>query len=657
MSSAISVSARLRPWMRGEAQDDCISISETGDAIIVKEGTKGGLKFPFKSCYGQNATQEQIFEKEVRPLLDMVFKGLMVTVFAYGVTSSGKTHTMQGNPDAPGIIPRVVESMIKLKTQMPEAARRVSQFTVSYMEVYKDDVYDLFNRVHGSRLDIRTDGEQTNIPGLIHKPFETIEEFTQIYNTACKARSVASTDLNHASSRSHAILGISGSFYDPTSDKIRMGKINLVDLAGSENNKLTGNDRSRMAESAAINKSLSTLAMVVKALNDKSKDPNARIPYRDSKLTRILKDALGGSSVGVLICNLAPGAKFQADTISTLRFASMAEKIENKPVVNERAAPPPKRVYSQSQAAGPSSLIPQPSFGYQPFGIPSGIPAPRANRRTSAAFPSASTNVGLSEKEIEERINKRVEEEVARRLEEREKALAEQKRREAEEDEEMRQVELQMTPGSPAKVTLPSELLDPILKKHADLENELINRLEEVKALEQQYATKHQQPLAEVLSPVSKRKTARAYVALGRDLGDRSDLKGALEMYKKAAVYLPENSNLAERILEIETAIREGVAYQPRKKSRRTSHSARSSASPQVSKDDKKRPRSKGKEKRRGVFGELTNGPLPLLLERDETKKPEKFHTPKGSQSKSSGSPTDEEWLAAPPRKGRIGKA
>lgn len=112
--------------------------------------------------------------------------------------------------------------------------------------------------------------------------------------------------------------------------------------------------------------------------------------------------------------------------------------------------------------------------------------------------------MGLSEKEIEERvcpqfltppttasftffqINKRVEEEVARRLEEREKALAEQKRREAEEDEEMRQVELQMTPGSPAKVTLPSELLDPILKKHADLENELINRLEEVKALEQQ---------------------------------------------------------------------------------------------------------------------------------------------------------------------------
>jgi kinesin family member 22 len=133
------------------------------------------------------------------------------------------------------------------------------------------------------------------------------------FSKALKSRSVGATNLNSHSSRSHAILCISVTrVFEETTIT---GVVNLVDLAGSENNKLTGNDPARMLESSAINKSLSVLGQVVHALNS----GHSRIPYRDSKLTRILQDALGGNAVGLLICNLAPGTKFRTDTLNTLK--------------------------------------------------------------------------------------------------------------------------------------------------------------------------------------------------------------------------------------------------------------------------------------------------------------------------------------------------
>ncbi|KAK1235291.1 hypothetical protein PQX77_001495 [Marasmius sp. AFHP31] len=577
----VRIIARLRPRIEGEVDDGAIQVchptdnsnNTTNTSYISVPNPRDPtelFKYPFSSCYDQTSTQEEVFERDVLPLMDVVYSGVTVTIFAYGVTSSGKTHTMQGTKAQPGVIPRAVTTLFERRTAYPQYQTSLS---VSYMEIYKDEVYDLLvNRENAPKLPVRECDGQVFVANLSSIPIVSEEEFDGIYTEATKNRSVGATNLNRASSRSHAVLTIEVKMLDPVRNTTLTGKLNLVDLAGSENNKMTGNDHTRMQESSAINKSLSVLGKVVHALNS----GQSRIPYRESKLTRILQDALGGSSLGLLICNLAPGVRFRTDTVNTLKFATQTKKIENKPVVNEQEnrpvvkphfaalnvhRPPPqpaatKVIISQPTAPPAPSAetlpMPAPRLGR---GRPSLVPRPRVSRVSSAFQPmsaplmgipegmvtsqsmgatGAGAGLGLTEEEINERISKAVEAEVARRLEERERE------RKAEEEEQRaaaassnnsnsgtpsrrRSSKSQSQSRSPRKaeeepqpksLPLPPGVLTPLLKRHKDMDEELQARLGE---LEKKYERGDKEAkLVAALSPVSKKKTGRAYVALAR---------------------------------------------------------------------------------------------------------------------------------------------
>ncbi|CAA7268260.1 unnamed protein product [Cyclocybe aegerita] len=632
----------MHVWMRlgrslntiqGELDDDSIRIvhssndtggsssSLTSGSFITVPNPRDPtqiFKFPFTSCYDQDSTQEEIYRNDVEPLLDIVYSGVTVTIFAYGVTSSGKTYTMQGTKQEPGVIPRVVRGIFDKKNSLKQFQTTLS---ISYMEIYKDDVYDLLvDRENAPKLPVRENhAGMVFVANLTSCPISNVAEFDSTYNNATLRRSVGATNLNRASSRSHAILTIEATMVDPVANTTLTGKINLVDLAGSENNKLTGNDPARMAESAAINKSLSVLGQVVHALNQGA----SRIPYRNSKLTRLLQDALGGTSVGLLICNLAPGNKFRQDTLNTLNFAVHTKNVENRPVVNEREnRPAPKPHFAavsiQPPAGKPApavlqavsttgagagsgslrgarpSLVPvsrsshrMSNFGlnsqgaYQPFALPGAGRRPEKVQEESDR--SGSLGFGMTEKEIDDRISKAVEAaveaEVARRLAERERQRQLEEEERSKEAAAAAESQVRITRSrsrSPRKeLSLPSGVLTPLLQRHKDLDEELKTRLQE---LEKKYerGTK-ETALADVLSPVSKKKTGRAYVALARAHSEKGDLRVALDLYRKAETYVPDNVKLKERIIEIEWAVKNDREYVPSPKPQRKAKKSKKS--------------------------------------------------------------------------------
>ncbi|KAH9067847.1 kinesin-domain-containing protein [Lactarius vividus] len=577
----VKIVARLRPPIPGELSDQGIRILSTDDetdfpAICVNNPRDQSqvFKFPFSSCYGHDSRQEDIFKADVRPLIEIVYSGATATIFAYGVTSSGKTHTMQGTRSQPGVIPRAVEALFEYRQTCKDDA----SLSVSYMEIYRDEVYDLLvDRETAPKLPVReNDAGQVFVANLSSVPIQDVSEFNKLYTIANKQRSVGSTLLNRASSRSHAILTLEVKL--TREDKILTGKMNLVDLAGSENNKLTGNDPSRLQESAAINKSLSVLGQVVHALNTGA----SRIPYRNSKLTRILQDALGGSSVGLLICNLAPGLKFRQDTLNTLNFAVRTRNVENKPVINEHEAQPAPKLHFSATRPAPPKLAPlttAPIAGPSeaPSIVPRSVPArvtsaagPSRVPRKSAAFHMAeaapypntgkrresgigffreryNTNKGLTDQDIDDKISKAVEAEVERRLKEkldemeRQRAAEEERaRKEAEAADSTKDQSLEIGQRS-----LPPGLLTPLLKRHQDLDNELRQRLQE---LEKKYDhNRRDGDAVHKLSPMSRKKTGRAYVALARSHSEKGDLQIALDLYRKAESYVPDNIKLKER--------------------------------------------------------------------------------------------------------------
>ncbi|KZO89712.1 kinesin-domain-containing protein [Calocera viscosa TUFC12733] len=328
-STKVIVAVRCRPFLPNEEQDDVVKVSapaeDGADGFVSVLNSKNTREeFRFKSCWDQSSTQEEIFERDVRPILEQAFSGYTACLFCYGVTSSGKTHTMQGSVSDPGIIRRALRYFLAAGCG---EGRSDVHVTISYVEIYKDEVYDLLHHLGKPLLSVRGVGEQIFIPSLTEIPITSPQEFEKRFASACKLRSTSATRLNGASSRSHAIL-TTRVWLTRTDGTVTEGKINLIDLAGSENNKLTGNDSSRMAESSAINRSLSILGQVVDALNHNL----PHVPYRSSKLTRILQPSLGGKSIGLLICCIAPGAKYKEDTLRTLGFGSRTKTVENHPL-------------------------------------------------------------------------------------------------------------------------------------------------------------------------------------------------------------------------------------------------------------------------------------------------------------------------------------
>lgn len=283
----------------------------------------------------------------VAPTIKHLFQGFDVTLFAYGVTGSGKTYTMRGGKSLAdrGMIPRMLSNIYRKSKALEKASggETTVDVSMSYYEIYTDRVFDLFEppeKRTPTGLPIReAEGGKTVVAGLSEMPCSSLKEFEILYDRANANRSVGATKLNAESSRSHAILCVKVTIN--TATESRSSTISAIDLAGSEDNRRTGNVKERMVESASINKSLFVLAQCVEAISKKQN----RIPYRESKMTRIL--SLGqNNGLTVMILNLPPTKAFHLDTLSSLNFANRTKKIEVREVENEPVCKGPPRPQS-----------------------------------------------------------------------------------------------------------------------------------------------------------------------------------------------------------------------------------------------------------------------------------------------------------------------
>lgn len=299
------------------------------------------------------AAAEANSSRTVAPTLKHLFQGFDITLFAYGVTGSGKTHTMRGGKSMAdrGMIPRMLSNIYRKSRALEKSSdgKTSVEVTMSYYEIYNDKVFDLFEapeRRMPTGLPIReAEGGKTVVAGLSEVPCNNLKDFEVLYDKANCNRSVGATKLNAQSSRSHAILCVKVTV--STATEIRSSTISAIDLAGSEDNRRTGNVKERMVESASINKSLFVLAQCVEAISKKQ----ARIPYRESKMTRIL--SLGqNNGLTVMILNLPPTKAFHLDTLSSLNFANRTKKIEVREIENEPIFKGPPRPPSQSTNNG-----------------------------------------------------------------------------------------------------------------------------------------------------------------------------------------------------------------------------------------------------------------------------------------------------------------
>ncbi|KAK8153130.1 P-loop containing nucleoside triphosphate hydrolase protein [Phyllosticta citrichinensis] len=366
---SVRVLARIRPLLKNELDKDVIVTAENATAdqdaspnVVRMPNPKNeseAFSFQFQSVYDQETTQQELFDKEVSPTVKHLFNGFDVTIFAYGVTGTGKTHTMRGGKSLAdrGVIPRLLSSIYRRCRKLEKDGASQVDVAVSYYEIYNDRVYDLFEppeKRTAAGLPIRDNNGKTVVVGLTERPCTTLKEFEKLYDEANVNRSTSATKLNAHSSRSHAILCVT--LTQTTDTHTHVSRASCIDLAGSEDNRRTDNNRERLVESSAINKSLFVLAQCVEAISKKQH----RIPYRESKMTRIL--SLGqNNGLTLMILNLAPVRSYHLDTLSSLNFASRTKKIEVNEVENEP-------VLNASKASSkPYSAISGPGIQRQPL--------------------------------------------------------------------------------------------------------------------------------------------------------------------------------------------------------------------------------------------------------------------------------------------------
>uniref|UniRef100_A0A8C5SS00 Kinesin-like protein n=1 Tax=Laticauda laticaudata TaxID=8630 RepID=A0A8C5SS00_LATLA len=288
------------------------------------------------------AGQDIVFKCLGENILQNAFEGYNACIFAYGQTGSGKSYTMMGTADEPGLIPRLCSSLFE-RAQQEESEEQSFKVEVSYMEIYNEKVRDLLDP-KGSRQSLKVREHSVYGPyvdGLSKLAVASYKDIESLMSEGNKSRTVAATNMNEESSRSHAVFKIilTHILYDVKSGTSgeKVGKLSLVDLAGSERATKTGAAGDRLKEGSNINKSLTTLGLVISALADQAagKNKNKFVPYRDSVLTWLLKDSLGGNSKTAMVATVSPAADNYDEILSTLRYADRAKNIVNHAVVNE----------------------------------------------------------------------------------------------------------------------------------------------------------------------------------------------------------------------------------------------------------------------------------------------------------------------------------
>ncbi|XP_072423636.1 kinesin-like protein KIF22 isoform X2 [Chiloscyllium punctatum] len=339
----VRVVVRLRPYRSTEddqQQGPCVHGLDTRSLELVKWRSQAeSMQYNFDAFYGDDTSQLEIYVNSVKPILSHVLNGQNASVFAYGPTGAGKTHTMLGSAEQPGVVPRsLLDIFLMVREQSDQLCGPSWRFnvTMSYLEIYQEKVLDLLETTHQDLL-IREDQDKNIfIPDLTEQRITSFMEFEQFFLPATQRRTTASTKLNCRSSRSHSVLLIKVTKLQQEAPFRQLtGKLYLIDLAGSEDNRRTGNEGLRLKESGAINNSLFVLSKVVDALNQGLR----RIPYRDSKLTRLLQDSLGGTAHSVMITNIAPEYKYYYDTLTALNFAAKSKLVVNRPFPQETIQP------------------------------------------------------------------------------------------------------------------------------------------------------------------------------------------------------------------------------------------------------------------------------------------------------------------------------
>uniref|UniRef100_A0A183S9K3 Kinesin-like protein n=1 Tax=Schistocephalus solidus TaxID=70667 RepID=A0A183S9K3_SCHSO len=330
MAENIKVICRVRPLNESEkARDDKFVLSFPGDN---NQSINLGKTFTFDRVFQPKSLQAELYEAVAKPIVAEVLNGYNGTIFAYGQTSSGKTFTMEGvlgDPVFQGIIPRIIHDIFNHIYNMNENLE--FHIKVSYFEIYRDKIGDLLD-ISKTHLPVHED--QNGVPyvkGATERFVSTPEEVFDVIDEGKANRHVAATNMNEHSSRSHSVFMITVTQENLETQKKLHGKLYLVDLAGSEKVSKTGAEGSVLDEAKNINKSLSTLGNVINALVEGS----AHVPYRDSKLTRILKESLGGNAKTTIVICVSPSEYNRGETSSTLLFGMRAKSIKNVVTVNE----------------------------------------------------------------------------------------------------------------------------------------------------------------------------------------------------------------------------------------------------------------------------------------------------------------------------------
>ncbi|KAK9541753.1 hypothetical protein VZT92_001774 [Zoarces viviparus] len=361
--ASMRVAVRVRPLNEREKQfSSKVIIHMSGNSTSIHKPSPvrgdqqkdGGKTFSYDFSYDSTdrgsptfISQERIFHDLGSDVLKAAFEGFNVCVFAYGQTGSGKSYTMMGHTGDKGLIPRICEGLFCEMSRRGKSQAVSFRTEVSYLEIHNERVQDLLKRTTPSYGGLRVrehprDGTYVeNLSKLLVHSHSDMDDLIILGNAN---RTTASTGMNEVSSRSHAIFTIrfTQALFDAELPRETLSKIHLVDLAGSERADATSSTGARLKEGANINKSLVTLGNVISALADLSvggqstkKKKQIFIPYRDSVLTWLLKDSLGGNSVTTMIATVSPADVNYGETLSTLRYASRAKNIVNSPTVNE----------------------------------------------------------------------------------------------------------------------------------------------------------------------------------------------------------------------------------------------------------------------------------------------------------------------------------
>ncbi|NXK86970.1 KI18A protein, partial [Formicarius rufipectus] len=345
----VKVVVRVRPETQKEKQDNFSKVVHVIDQHVLvfdpKEGEvsffngkrlahrdinkrqRKDLKFMFDAIFDENSSQLEVFEQTTKTLIDGFLNGYNCTVLAYGATGAGKTHTMLGTPEDPGVMYLTMMTLYNRMDQIKDD--KICDIAVSYLEIYNEQIRDLL--VNSGPLAVREDAQQgVVVQGLtLHQP-KSAEEILQMLDYGNNNRTQHPTDVNASSSRSHAVFQIYLRQQDKTASinqNVRVAKMSLIDLAGSERASATNAKGARFVEGTNINRSLLALGNVINALADSKHKKH--IPYRNSKLTRLLKDSLGGNCRTIMIAAVSPSSLFYDDTYNTLKYANRAKDIKS----------------------------------------------------------------------------------------------------------------------------------------------------------------------------------------------------------------------------------------------------------------------------------------------------------------------------------------